>query len=104
MDRHFGEIVSRASRSRQMDALDALLDTEGYHLDRLFTRHDLGRELTWGQELSLCERAGSKIENGKKILDNTLRVQKTLRDMHRTIVHTIMQAGGRALSKPVASL
>jgi len=24
-----------------------------------------------------------------------------MRDMHRTLVHTIMQAGGRALSKPI---
>ncbi|RUS12781.1 hypothetical protein BC937DRAFT_87055 [Endogone sp. FLAS-F59071] len=33
----YGEIVSRASRSRRTDALDAMSDTEGYHLDWLFT-------------------------------------------------------------------
>ncbi|GET61601.1 protein NYNRIN-like [Rhizophagus irregularis DAOM 181602=DAOM 197198] len=37
-------------------------------------RHDLAKDMTWGREFSLCERAGSKIENNRKILDNTLKV------------------------------
>ncbi|RUS25305.1 hypothetical protein BC938DRAFT_472353 [Jimgerdemannia flammicorona] len=102
-----GEIVSRASRNRRTNALDASSEAEGYHIDWLFTvyfdsqRHDLANDLTWGQEFSLCERAGSKIENGKKLLNNTLKVQKTLRDMHRTLVDSIIEAGGGALSRQV---
>jgi len=60
-----------------------------------------GKDLPWGREFSLCERAGSKIENDKKVFSDTLRVQKTLRDMHRTLVEAIVAAGGGALSKPV---
>ncbi|RUS27434.1 hypothetical protein BC938DRAFT_483254 [Jimgerdemannia flammicorona] len=41
LDNHFGEIVSRASRERRKGA-----------------RHDLAKDLTWGREFSLCERAG----------------------------------------------
>ncbi|RUS34225.1 hypothetical protein BC938DRAFT_481734 [Jimgerdemannia flammicorona] len=92
-----GEVVSRASRNRRMQAIDASADAEGYHLDWIFTKHDLAKNLTWGQEFSLCERAGSKIENGRKILDNTLKVQKTLRDMHRTLLDTLSEAGGGVL-------
>ncbi|RUP48746.1 hypothetical protein BC936DRAFT_144059 [Jimgerdemannia flammicorona] len=92
-----GEVVSRASRNRRMQAIDASADAEGYHLDWIFTKHDLAKNLTWGQEVSLCERAGSKIENGRKILDNTLKVQKTLRDMHRTLLDTLSEAGGGVL-------
>ncbi|CAG8626864.1 8081_t:CDS:10 [Paraglomus brasilianum] len=102
LDRHFGEVVSRASRSRRMNAVDASSEAEGYHLDWLFTRHDIAKDLTWGQEFSLCERAGSKIENGKKILDNNLKVQKTIRDMHRTLIDTLVETGGGAVSKTVA--
>ena len=32
-----GEVVSRASRSRRMQAIDASTDAEGYHLDWIFT-------------------------------------------------------------------
>ncbi|CAG8705149.1 2964_t:CDS:10 [Funneliformis mosseae] len=102
MDSHFGEMVSRASRQRRTQAIDASDKAEGYHLDWLFTRHDLARDLTWGREFSLCERAGSKIENGRKILDNTLKVQKTLRDMHQTLLETLSNAGGGAVPVKVA--
>ncbi|CAG8664866.1 15418_t:CDS:2, partial [Acaulospora morrowiae] len=97
MDLHFGEVVSRASRQRRTQAIDASDKAEGYHLDWLFTKHDLAKDLTWGREFSLCERAGSKIENGRKILNNTLKVQKTLRDMHQTLLETLSNAGGGAL-------
>ncbi|CAG8584858.1 736_t:CDS:10, partial [Paraglomus occultum] len=77
VDRHFGEVVSRASQHRRMNA-----------------RHDIAKDLAWDQELSLCERAGSKIENGTKNLDNSLKVQRTVRDMHRTLVDTLSETGG----------
>ncbi|RIB22565.1 hypothetical protein C2G38_2033470 [Gigaspora rosea] len=68
------EIVSRASRQHRILAIGASDKAEG---DWHFTdKHDLAKDLTWGKEFSLCERAGSKIENGKKILDNTFKVQK----------------------------
>ncbi|CAG8610366.1 916_t:CDS:2, partial [Paraglomus occultum] len=57
-------------------------------------KHDLAKDLTWGREFLLCERAGSKIENGRKILDNTLKVQKTLQDMHQVLLETLSNAGG----------
>ncbi|CAG8832693.1 9875_t:CDS:2, partial [Gigaspora margarita] len=64
-------------------------------------RHDLGRELCWGREFSLCERTGSKTEDTRKIFSNTLKVQKTLRDMHRNLIEAISADGGGTLSKPV---
>ncbi|CAI2195320.1 18237_t:CDS:2, partial [Funneliformis geosporum] len=82
MDLHFGEMVSRASRQRRTQAIDASDKAEGYHLDWLFTRHDLARDLTWGREFSLCERAGSKIE--------------------MTLLETLSNAGGGAVPVKVA--
>ncbi|RUS33425.1 hypothetical protein BC938DRAFT_471783 [Jimgerdemannia flammicorona] len=99
VDNHFGEVVSRASRERRTSAQDSCENSEGYHIDWLFTRHDLGRELPWGREFSLCERAGSRISNDKKVFLDTLRVQKTLRDMHQSLMETITAAGGRAFRK-----
>jgi hypothetical protein len=61
LDSHFGEMVSRASRDRKSEATDASKNTEGFHLDWKFTRHDLGTNLPYGREFSLCERAGSRI-------------------------------------------
>ncbi|CAG8785674.1 6304_t:CDS:2, partial [Gigaspora rosea] len=78
MDFRFGEIVSRASRQRHILAIGASDKAEGYHTDWLFTI------LPRGKNFSFCEKAGSKIENGRKILDNTFKVQKTLRDMHHS--------------------
>ncbi|RUP42975.1 hypothetical protein BC936DRAFT_137816 [Jimgerdemannia flammicorona] len=115
VDNHFGEVVSRASRERRTGAQDSCENAEGYHIDWLFTvwfpwdffavgiriihlqnphlqRHDLGRELPWGREFSLCERAGSRISNDKKVFLDTLRVQKTLRDMHQSLMETITAA------------
>ncbi|CAG8609410.1 10714_t:CDS:10 [Acaulospora morrowiae] len=94
LDSHFGEMVSRASRDRRAEATDAPKNTEGYHLDWMFTKHDLGKDLPYGREFSLCERTGSKIENKRKILSNTLKVQKTLRDMHRALFEAVSTAGG----------
>ncbi|CAB4468629.1 unnamed protein product [Rhizophagus irregularis] len=89
LDSHFGEMVSRASRDRRAGAMDAPETAEGYHLDWMFTKHDLAKDLPYGREFSLCERTGSRIENERKILSNTLKAQKTLRDMHRTLVEAI---------------
>ncbi|RUO95615.1 hypothetical protein BC936DRAFT_143616, partial [Jimgerdemannia flammicorona] len=99
-DQHFGEMVSRASRDRRANARDSLDNAEGYHVDWMFTRHDLSNE-SWGQEFSMCERAGSKLENKSKILSDTLRVQKTIRDMHKALIKDIFAVGNGAVSKPV---
>ncbi|CAG8734344.1 4712_t:CDS:2, partial [Rhizophagus irregularis] len=64
-----GETVPRASRDRRKKAMNASSDAEVHS-----QRHDLAKDMTWGREFSLCERAGSKIENNRKILDNTLKV------------------------------
>jgi len=64
-------------------------------------KHDLAKDLPYGREFSLCERTGSRIENERKILSNTLKAQKTLRDMHRTLVEAISVEGGGMLSKQV---
>ncbi|CAG8540486.1 10787_t:CDS:10 [Acaulospora morrowiae] len=101
LDSHFGEVVSRASRNRRAEAVNAPSNAEGYHLDWMFTRHDLDRELCRGREFSLCERTGSKTEDTPKIFSNTLKVQKTLRDMHRNLIETISTEGGGTLSRPV---
>ncbi|CAG8509376.1 19185_t:CDS:10 [Rhizophagus irregularis] len=101
LDSHFGEMVSRASRDRRAGAMDAPETAEGYHLDWMFTKHDLAKDLPYGREFSLCERTGSRIENERKILSNTLKAQKTLRDMHRTLVEAISVEGGGMLSKQV---
>ncbi|CAG8660294.1 3836_t:CDS:2, partial [Gigaspora rosea] len=100
MDFRFGEIVSRASRQRHILAIGASDKAEGYHTDWLFTKHDFAKDLTWGQEFSFCEKAGSKIENAKKFLDNTFKVQKTLRDMHQTLMEAVSQAGGAEFDIP----
>ncbi|CAI2181372.1 15231_t:CDS:10 [Funneliformis geosporum] len=101
LDSHFGEVVSRASRDRRANAIDAPDKAEGYHLDWMFTKHDLGKNLSWGQEFSVCERTGSKIENKRKIISNNLKAQKTLRDMHRSLIEVISAEGGGILSKPI---
>ncbi|RGB24777.1 hypothetical protein C1646_485156 [Rhizophagus diaphanus] len=98
---HFGEMVSRASRDRRAVAVDAPETTEGYHMDWMFTKHDLAKDLPYGREFSLCERTGSRIDNERKILSNTLKAQKTLRDMHRTLIEAISAEGGGMLSKQV---
>ncbi|CAG8712818.1 8122_t:CDS:2 [Gigaspora margarita] len=89
--RYISEVVSRASRNRQAEAINAPSNAEGYHLDWMFM----------GREFSLCEHTGSKMEDMPKILLNTLKVQKTLRDMHRTLIEAISAEGGGILSKPV---
>ncbi|CAH1769985.1 3160_t:CDS:2, partial [Entrophospora sp. SA101] len=68
-----GDMVSCSSRERHISAIDAPENVKGYHLDWMFTRHDLGHHLAWGREFSVCEQAGPKIENDKKVLDNTLK-------------------------------
>ncbi|CAB5385009.1 unnamed protein product [Rhizophagus irregularis] len=47
LDSHFGEMVSRASRDRRAGAMDAPETAEGYHLDWMFTKHDLAKDLPW---------------------------------------------------------
>ncbi|CAB5362718.1 unnamed protein product [Rhizophagus irregularis] len=59
LDTHFGEMVFRSSRDRRSEATDAPDKVEGFHPDLLFTRPDLGKDISYGR-FSLCERAGSK--------------------------------------------
>lgn len=56
-------------------------------------KHDLGKNLPWGLEFSLCERAGSTTDNDKKITSDTIKVQKILRDMHASLVEHIKIVG-----------
>ncbi|CAG8587086.1 2938_t:CDS:2, partial [Funneliformis caledonium] len=101
LDTHFGEMVSRSSRDRRSEASDAPDKVEGFHLDWMFTKHDLGIDIPYGRELSLCERAGSKVDNDTKNFSDILKVLKTLRDMHRSLVKAIAIESGGALSKQV---
>lgn len=49
----------------------------------------------------MCERAGSKPDNKAKIDSDTLKLQKTLRDMHKALLKDISTAGGGTVTKPV---
>ncbi|PKY37705.1 hypothetical protein RhiirA4_450603 [Rhizophagus irregularis] len=42
----------------------------------LSKNHELGAKESWDHEFSLCERAGSVIDNTMKIFSNTLKVKK----------------------------
>ncbi|RUS29604.1 hypothetical protein BC938DRAFT_480458 [Jimgerdemannia flammicorona] len=52
-------------------------------------------------EFSMCERAGSKADNKAKIDSDTLKLQKTLRDMHKALLKDISAVGSGAVTKPV---
>ncbi|CAG8657460.1 11683_t:CDS:2 [Funneliformis caledonium] len=97
-DLDFGEPVSRASRARRDKAHEG---DEGFHLDWLFCNHELGAKESWGREFSLCERAGSVIDNTRKIFSNTLKVKKTLRDMHMSLMKSIASVSNKRVSKEV---
>ncbi|CAG8625493.1 1215_t:CDS:10, partial [Racocetra fulgida] len=90
----FDDILD-TSRDRRANAVDAPSNAEGYHLDWMFT------DLSWGREFSICERAGSKVENKRKVISNNLKGQKILRDMHRSLTEVIYTGGDGMLSKPV---
>ena len=62
--------------------------------------HDLSNA-SWGQEFSMCECAGSELMKALRIPSLTLRVQKTIWDMHKALVKDISTAGAGAVSKPV---
>ncbi|RUS12609.1 hypothetical protein BC937DRAFT_87430 [Endogone sp. FLAS-F59071] len=47
------------------------------------------------------ECAGLKVENETKILSNTLRSQKTLRDMHKALIKDVIAEGNGVVTKPV---
>ncbi|CAB4402781.1 unnamed protein product [Rhizophagus irregularis] len=72
LDTHFGEMVSRL----------------------MFTRHDLGKDISYGREFSICKRASSKVDNDTKNFSDILKVLNTLRDMHRTLVKAIAIESG----------
>ncbi|CAI2193800.1 13649_t:CDS:10, partial [Funneliformis geosporum] len=95
LDCHFGDMVSRASRDRRCEAVDAPDNAEGFHLDWMFTKHELGKDTPWGREFSMCE---SKVDDDMK---DTLKTQKTLRDMHKGLVKVITAESSGSLSKQV---
>ncbi|CAG8699113.1 7317_t:CDS:2, partial [Funneliformis caledonium] len=83
------------------EATDAPDRVEGFHIDWMFTRHDLRKDKSYGREFSLCKCAGSKIDNDTKNFSDILKVLKILRNMHRSLVKAIAIESGRALSKQV---
>ncbi|CAJ0864769.1 3125_t:CDS:2 [Entrophospora sp. SA101] len=50
-----------------------------FRLDIYGVKHDIGKDLPYGREFSLCERAGSKIENDTKKFSFHYDLQKLLR-------------------------
>ncbi|GET61016.1 hypothetical protein GLOIN_2v1485939 [Rhizophagus irregularis DAOM 181602=DAOM 197198] len=62
----------------------------------MFTRHDLGKDISYGREFSICKRASSKVDNDTKNFSDILKVLKTLRDMHRTLVKAIAIESGES--------
>ncbi|EXX52515.1 hypothetical protein RirG_252410 [Rhizophagus irregularis DAOM 197198w] len=99
LDTHFGEMVFRSSRDRRSEATDAPIKLKGF-TQTCCLRPDLGKDISYGR-FSLCERAGSKVNNDTKNFSVILKVLKTLRDMHRSLVKAIAIESGGALSKQV---
>ncbi|CAG8654097.1 3520_t:CDS:2, partial [Acaulospora morrowiae] len=77
-------------------------DVETVEIDYLDEdNHELGAKDSWGREFSLCERAGSLIDNTRKNFSNTLKVKKTLRDMHTSLMKSIASVSNKRVSKEV---
>ncbi|CAG8622455.1 4060_t:CDS:2 [Rhizophagus irregularis] len=75
--RFTGEPVSRARRDKAHEG------DERFHLDWLFCEQE-----TWGREFSLCKRAGSVIDNLKKIFSNTLKIKKNIK-RHAHVINEV---------------
>ncbi|POG70229.1 hypothetical protein GLOIN_2v1619239 [Rhizophagus irregularis DAOM 181602=DAOM 197198] len=82
--------------NEQIRMIGEMVKYEGIH----GARPDLGKDISYGR-FSLCERAGSKVNNDTKNFSVILKVLKTLRDMHRSLVKAIAIESGGALSKQV---
>ncbi|CAB4485477.1 unnamed protein product [Rhizophagus irregularis] len=39
----------------------------------MFTRHDLGKDISYGREFSICKRASSKVDNDTKNFSDILK-------------------------------
>ncbi|CAG8517742.1 16529_t:CDS:2 [Acaulospora colombiana] len=68
---------------------------ENDYLDKDSQKHELEKDLPWGREFSMCE---SKVDDDAK---DILKTQKTLRDMHKSLVNAIMAESGGSLTKHV---
>ncbi|KAJ1569250.1 hypothetical protein HK096_003753 [Nowakowskiella sp. JEL0078] len=97
---HYGEPVSRASRERRQLTVP---NSEGYHLDYMFTSNRNTSEQAYGHEFSGVERVGSKFNNGNKLQTDSFKLAKTLRDMHIKLRRDIEAAGGGFMSKEAAN-
>jgi len=71
------------------------------YTNKTLQKHELEAKESWGCEFSLCERAGSIIDNSKKIFSNTLKIKKNLKDMHTLLVDSITDLGNKSVSKEV---
>ncbi|KAI8820619.1 hypothetical protein BJ741DRAFT_637980 [Chytriomyces cf. hyalinus JEL632] len=96
---HYGEPVSKASRDRRQIASESL---GGYHLDALITSKHNTSEQGFGHEFSGVERVGSNLNPGNKLQTDSLKLSKTLRDMHVKLRKDIETACGGYMSKEAA--
>ena len=71
------------------------------YTNKTLQKHELEAKESWGCEFSLCERAGSIIDNSKKIFSNTLKIKKNLKDMHTLLVDSITDLGNKSVSKEI---
>ncbi|KAI8822811.1 hypothetical protein BJ741DRAFT_635165 [Chytriomyces cf. hyalinus JEL632] len=97
---HYGEPVSRASRDRRQIAS---VTSEGYHLDYMFTSMHNTSQQGFGHEFSGVERVGSKQNPGNKLQTDSLKLAKTLRDMHVKLRRDIEAACGGFMPKEAAN-
>ncbi|KAI9095478.1 hypothetical protein DFS34DRAFT_174388 [Phlyctochytrium arcticum] len=98
-DRHFGEGISRASRTRRKSAIDANGRTDGHHLDWIFSNRKVAKnEATkWGTEFGSSERAGHETDNTPKCVATKLKEAKTLRDQLSALIGSLAKAGNGSL-------
>ncbi|KAJ3385676.1 hypothetical protein HDU80_000618 [Chytriomyces hyalinus] len=97
---HYGEPVCKATRERRQIAL---VTAEGYHLDYMFTSKHNTSQQGFGHEFSAVEQVGSKQNPGNKLQMDSLKLSKTLRDMHVKLRRDIEAACGGFMSKEAAN-
>ncbi|KAJ3146554.1 hypothetical protein HDU86_008486 [Geranomyces michiganensis] len=94
-DMHNGEVESRASRQRRVDA--KLQDNpeantsriRGCNLDYLFCKDDRHSNLGWGAELGAAANVGQKRNRKLKAIGDRTGLATVLRDMHYSLAKRI---------------